>query len=196
MINCVIAAACTTSQHRPPFSAPLELGYAFALHHLATAEQHSAALATQHFLGAIIDEETGKMLEFRHLVQNESTRIVWECSFANEIGRLFQGIRNQKGTNTCFFIRKTQVPSDKRLTYGRIVCNFRPQKEEQHRTRLTIGGDRIDYPGNKSTPNADLTTVKLLLNSTISMPGAVFVGMDLANFYLNTPMPNPEYMRL
>ena len=31
---------------------------------------------------------------------------------------------------------------------------------------------------------------------TISTPGAVFLGMDLANFYLNTPMPNPEYMRL
>jgi hypothetical protein len=55
---------------------PLVFGYAFALHHLVTAEQHSAALVTQHFLGAIIDEETGKMLESRHLVQNESTRIV------------------------------------------------------------------------------------------------------------------------
>ncbi len=28
------------------------------------------------------------------------------------------------------------------------------------------------------------------------MPGAVVLGMDLANFYLNTPMPNPEYMHL
>ena len=158
--------------------------------------KHTVALAKHHFLGAVIDEETGKMLEHRHLVKNSSTRKVWERSFSNEIGRLFQGIRNLKGTNTCFFISKSQVPSDKRPTYGRIVCNFRPQKEEQHRTRLTVGGDQIDYPGNKSTPTADLTTVKLLLNSTISTPGAVFLGMDLANFYLNTTMPNPEYMRL
>ncbi len=28
------------------------------------------------------------------------------------------------------------------------------------------------------------------------MPGAIFLGMDLANFYLNMPMPIPEYMRL
>ena len=62
--------------------------------------------------------------------------------------------------------------------------------------KLTVSGDQINYPGNKSTPTADLTTVKLLLNSTISTPGAVFLGMDLANFYLNTPMPNPEYLRL
>jgi hypothetical protein len=28
------------------------------------------------------------------------------------------------------------------------------------------------------------------------MPGAIFLGIDLANFYLNTPMPNPKYMCL
>jgi len=196
MINCVIADAWSATPSLSPPSAPRKVGHAFALPHLASNVQHPAALAPHHFLGAVIDEDTGKMLEYRHLVQNESTRVVWERSFANEIGRLFQGIRHLKGTNTCFFIRKCQVPSDKRPTYGRIVCTVRPQKDEQHHTRLTVGGDRIDYPGNKSTPTADLTTVKLLLNSTISTPGAVFAGMDLANFYLNTPMPNPEYMRL
>jgi hypothetical protein len=43
---------------------------------------------------------------------------------------------------------------------------------------------------------ADLTTAKLLINSTISTPGAKVLGIDLANFCLNTPMPNPKYMRL
>ena len=46
------------------------------------------------------------------------------------------------------------------------------------------------YPGNKNTPSADLTLAKLLIkNFTISTPGAKFLGMDLANFYLNNPMP-------
>ncbi len=54
----------------------------------------------------------------------------------------------------------------------------------------------IDFPGNKSTPTADLLTAKLLFNSTISTLGATFYGIDLANFYLNTPMPTPKYMRL
>jgi hypothetical protein len=80
--------------------------------------------------------------------------------------------------------------------YGCICCNFCPQKEEQHCTRLTVGSDCIDYPGNKATPTANLTTAKLLIYSTISMPGAIFLGIDLANFYLNTSMPNPKYMRL
>jgi hypothetical protein len=61
---------------------------------------------------------------------------------------------------------------------------------------LTVGGNQIDYPGNKSTPTADLTTIKLLINSTISTPGAIFLGIDLANFYLYTPLSNYEYMRL
>ena len=59
-----------------------------------------------------------------------------------------------------------------------------------------VGGNFIDFPGTKSTPTADLLTAKLLINSTISKPGAVFLGIYLANFYLNTPMLEPEYMRL
>ena len=116
--------------------------------------------------------------------------------FANELGRLFQGIRDIPGTDTCFFIKKSQVPKHKRATYGRICCNARLQKEEIYRTRLTVGGNLIDFPGNTSTPTADLLAAKLLINSTISTPGAVFLVIDLANFYLNTPMADPEYMRL
>jgi hypothetical protein len=28
------------------------------------------------------------------------------------------------------------------------------------------------------------------------MPGVIFLGTNLANFYLNTPLPNYKYMRL
>ena len=35
-----------------------------------------------------------------------------------------------------------------------------------------MGGGRIDYKGKVSTPNVELTTVKLLLDSTISTEGA------------------------
>ena len=46
------------------------------------------------------------------------------------------------------------------------------------------------------TPTADLLTVKLLLNSVISTEGARFMGIDIKNFYLNTPMERSEYLRL
>jgi hypothetical protein len=45
-----------------------------------------------------------------------------------------------------------------------------------------MGGDCIDYPWDKSTPTANLTTAKLIFNSTISTHGTSFYGIDLANF--------------
>eukprot|EP00804_Cyclotella_cryptica_P025711 CCRYP_002912-RA/>CCRYP_002912-RA protein AED:0.45 eAED:0.45 QI:0/0/0/1/1/1/2/0/112 len=62
------------------------------------------------------------------------------------------------------------VPQDrwKDVTYGRIVANFRPEKEDPYRIRLTVGGNRINYPGDCGTPTADMITVKILLNSVIS----------------------------
>jgi hypothetical protein len=135
------------------------------------------------------------MLEYQHLIKSDKYRKVWEHSFANKLGQLFQGIHNIPGTDTCFFIRQAQVPKHKRATYGRISCNIQPQKKEIYRTRLMVSGNLINYLSNKSTPTADLLTAKLLINSMISTLGTVFLGIDLA-IYLNTPMPQPEYMRL
>jgi hypothetical protein len=59
--------------------------------------------------------------------------------------------------------------------------------------RLTVGGDQIEYPGNKSTRTAGLTTSKMLFNSTISTPGSKFLVIDIKNFYLNT---SPRMLRL
>ena len=61
---------------------------------------------------------------------------------------------------------------------------------------MTVGGNLIDYPYEVSTPTADMTTAKLVMNSTISTPGATFHCFDISNFYLNTPMERSEYMRI
>ena len=103
-------------------------------------------------------------------------------SYSNELGRLSQGIRNIPGTNTIKFIRKDQVPKGRKVTYGRIVVTYHPQKSEPNRSRLTAGGDRLDSPVDPATPTADLTSIKLLWNSVISTPGARYVMMDVKNF--------------
>jgi hypothetical protein len=54
----------------------------------------------------------------------------------------------------------------------------------------------VHYPDKVSTPTADLSTVKLLLNSVISTPGARFATFDLKDFYLGTLMARKEYMRI
>jgi hypothetical protein len=39
-----------------------------------------------------------------------------------------------------------------------------------------------------------LKLIKLILNSVLSRKGASFSAIDLKNFYLDTPMPDPEYV--
>jgi hypothetical protein len=103
-----------------------------------------------------------------------------------------------KGTNTIFFISKDKVPTDraKDVTYGSFSCDLKPNKTEIHCTRLTAGGDRVNYPGNTGTPTADMTQFKILMNSIISTEGARCVMVDIKDFYLCTPMKRFKYTRL
>jgi hypothetical protein len=73
------------------------------------------------------------------------------------------------------------------VTYGLFVVDIKDHKEEKEHTRLTIGGDQIEYRGDRSTRTASLTTAKILINSVISTLGAKFLVIDITNFYLNTP---------
>jgi hypothetical protein len=59
-----------------------------------------------------------------------------------------------------------------------------------------VGGDRINYPGEVATPTAEMLMAKLLFNGVISTNGVKFMTMDISNFYLMTPLPRPEYLRL
>ena len=77
---------------------------------------------------AILDEETGRSLKFRQLIKLDKYRDIWMHGFANELGRLSQGIRDIPGTDTIDFIPFSEVPKNEAVTYGRIVCMYRPQK--------------------------------------------------------------------
>eukprot|EP00804_Cyclotella_cryptica_P013054 CCRYP_002367-RE/>CCRYP_002367-RE protein AED:0.37 eAED:0.37 QI:0/0/0/1/0/0/2/0/323 len=138
-------------------------------------------------------------MEYRHLIANPKYRDTWTSAYGKELGRLAQGLPGTvAGTNTIVFISKADIPSDRwrDVTYGRIVANFRPEKDDPHRIRLTVGGNRINFPGGCGTPTADMLTTKVLLNSVVSTVGARFMTIDIKDFYLNTPMARPEFMRL
>jgi hypothetical protein len=49
-----------------------------------------------------------------------------------------------------------------------VVCEVRPEKDDPDRTRITIGGSRICYPGDVGTNTVSLELFKLLLNSVLS----------------------------
>ena len=82
------------------------------------------------------------------------------------------------------------------MTYGSFSCNYKPNKAEKERTRLMARGNQINYPGDTGTPTADMTLFKIILNSVISTKGARCMMIVVKDFYLNTPMKQPEYMRL
>ena len=135
-------------------------------------------------------------MEYKDLITDPSTCATWLRSAANEFGRLAQGLSDNRvePTNTIFFIPRSKVPKHKQPTYARFVCSYRPPKAEPYRTRITVGGNLIDYPGNLSMKVADMTTFKILVNSTLSTPGARWLSLDVKNYYLGTPMEDYEYM--
>ena len=102
------------------------------------------------------------------------------------------------GINTLFLIDEEKIPRDRRndVTYGRVVCDVREENTEKNHTRLTVGGYRINYPGDVSTPTACLLKLKLLVNSVISTEGSEFMTIDINFYYLNTPLARYEYLRL
>ena len=73
---------------------------------------------------------------------------------------------------------------------------MRPEKDKPNNTKFTVGGDRINYPGEVATPTADMLVAKILFNSVISMHGAQFMMIDISNFYLMAPLKQPEYIRV
>jgi hypothetical protein len=149
-----------------------------------------------HHAYAVSNETTGEQLEFRQLIRHPKHWLTWLPSAVNEFGRLAQGVGGRvEGTDTMFFIYKHQVPQGRKVTYPKVVCTIRPEKEETHHTRITADGNLLEYHGDFSTETASLETVKIHLNSTISTKNGRYMCMDAGNFYLNTPLDIREYMR-
>ena len=96
-----------------------------------------------------------------------------------------------KGTNSIFVMSHAEIaniPRDRIVTYCRLVVDFRPQKEDPNRVRMTAGSNLLQYPDKLTTRTADLTTSKIIWNSVLSTEGAQFMGIDIKNFYLGTPL--------
>ena len=100
------------------------------------------------------------------------------------------------GTNTVFFVARSAIPHGRKVAYARMIASIRPTKSEVNLVHVTVGGDRLDFPGATTTHCDSLTTIKCLLNSTISTPGAQFMTLDIKDFYYGTDKDRYEYMKL
>ena len=122
---------------------------------------------------------------------------MWNTSLSNELDCLAQGFGEDrlpskyvKGTNTIFFIHKSQVHTYTKVTYANLVCDINPLKIEKHIVCMTVGGYRLDYDGELSFPAISLLDTKIFLNNVISNvdKGATFSTIDVKNHYLQRPM--------
>ncbi len=113
---------------------------------------------------AILDDKTGKLLKYHHLLKHPKHKNIWSKSFGTDICCLVTT------TETILFKHKDKIPADlcKDITYGRIVCTYQSKKNAPYHTTITMGENLVNYPNSCGTPTADLLTVKLLFNSVIS----------------------------
>ena len=76
------------------------------------------------------------------------------------------------------------------------MCEVKPLKEEIEQTRLTVGGNLLDFTGNFRVPTAPVTNVKCVFNGVVSTPRARFRLAYIKTFYLKNVLPDPEFMRI
>ena len=168
-----------------------------------TSQQHAppptlqSSNAIQHNKLLHIYDDAGKRMTIDKLIVG-SNKQVWKQGLSNELGRLSNGFGTIKGTNTIAFVKKSSIPKHKKVTYANMVCDLRPLKWEKYRVRLTIGGDRLDCTFDTASPAASLLESKLLINSVISdaPKNARFMTLDIKDFFLQSLLKDPEYMRI
>ena len=74
------------------------------------------------------------------------------------------------------------IPNDRVVTYANIVVDYRPQKEDPNRVRITAGAILIVYPGELTTRTADITTSKILWNSVLITKNAKYMCLEIIFF--------------
>ena len=86
-----------------------------------------------HEVLAVMDADTGNLLNYRQLMRDLKYKKNWSTSSANEFGRLANGVggRIKKPTNKITFIRRKAIPNNckKDVTYGKFIFSMRPEKK-------------------------------------------------------------------
>lgn len=143
------------------------------------------AFNIEHFCAPVIHPSTGKMItKWTELANDPEMTEILSTALGKEWGVLAQG-NNKTGsvrTDSLHVLDHKQIkliPKDHTITYDRIVVNYRAQKADPNRVRITVGGNLIKYPRELKTRTADLTTAKILWNSVLSTERGKFMCLDI-----------------
>ena len=160
-----------------------------------------AAQLLTHVSYSVLDHDTGEQLSYVKLGKHPKFQETWNKYFSNEMGRLCQGVgtgenglgKIVEGTDSFYFIKFEEIPKYylHEICYTSVVCEIRPGKKDPNRTRITIYGTNVCYPGDVGEDTASLELFKLMVNSILSRSGANYVCFDIENFYVSTPLGRP-----
>jgi hypothetical protein len=70
-------------------------------------------------------------MQYKDIMQHPTLVPKYKTGFGKELGRLCQGIRDIQGINTFFFVDLANIPKDRKITYGKLVCDYKPNKTEK-----------------------------------------------------------------
>ena len=94
---------------------------AVAISILFTVNQNNHAPSSPPgFVGTIKDKVTAESLEYQDLIKL-NYHDLWAESFVKGLGHFMQGYKRTSSTNIIFFIFKSKVPPNCKVTYGWIV---------------------------------------------------------------------------
>jgi hypothetical protein len=82
------------------------------------------------------------------------------------------------------------------FTYANPVVDYRAQKKDPYHIRITAGGNLIKYKEELSVRAADINTAKIRWNSVISTDAAMYMCLDIGNFYLTAALEYYKYMQI
>lgn len=184
----------TTKYDSVALSAHSQNHYIF---NIPTAKGTSTPPLHSAFSGSLWDNELGRMASYKDMMTHPNPKIRrrWLRSGENEFGRLLQGYGDVDGLDVLEVIHKFDIPTGKIVTYPRYTIDYRPEKSDPWRTRITTGGDRIPYAGETSTHQASMETIKTMLNSVLSKETARCVTGDISNMYLESDLPEHEFVK-
>ena len=121
----------------------------------------------EHYANPMVHPVTGRtILSYKKLMHDPAMAEVWQTAFGKDFGAMAQGCNKtkQKGTNAMFVMTHDEIrhalANKKFFTYENPVVNYRPQKEDPHRIRITAGSNLINYKGNASVRMVDINTAK------------------------------------
>jgi hypothetical protein len=140
-------------------------------------------------------DDDGEELKYKSCITGPD-KDYWIKATINEFHKLFTQYDTMRP------IKYTDIPEHKRkyISYYNPQCKTKMKPAgKQYRVRGTFGGNKPSgYTGITASYQASMTTVKILLNKTISVADSKWMTMDVTDMYLNTrlPLDQWEYMVL